>query len=363
MKRKKRIVSFGHMGDYYIAAKPLVQLFGDEVLPSPPITKKTIEKGLKHSPESVCIPFKYNLGNFIESLDKGANVLLQVGGGCRMGYYGEVQKEILKKLGYEFEFYKLVNSHNVIAVSRDIKRIMPGLSYVDIAKAFWISYHKAQAIDEIDVNIRTNIGFEVKKGSFENLYKSFLIALDQTDSVKKVKKMKQEYAVKFQQLEIDKPENPIKVGIVGEIYIVMEPFSNFFVEKQLAKYGIEVHRFISVTGIIHHSFNYDKHIKHLVKKGFPYLTGALGAHGTESVSKAHELAKSGFDGLIHVKPFGCMPEVNAMSALYRISKDYKFPILYFSFDELASETGVKTRLEAFYDMLVMKKRRIHGKAN
>jgi hypothetical protein len=32
------------------------------------------------------------------------------------------------------------------------------------------------------------------------------------------------------------------------------------------------------------------------------------------------------------------------------------PIIYFSFDTLTSETGIKTRLEAFYDMLEMKAR-------
>ena len=77
--------------------------------------------------------------------------------------------------------------------------------------------------------------------------------------------------------------------------------------------------------------------------------------GTESVAKAKMLAEKGFDGLIHIKPFGCMPEVNAMPILQKISKDYKIPILYFSFDSQTSETGVKTRLEAFYDMLIMKK--------
>jgi len=37
------------------------------------------------------------------------------------------------------------------------------------------------------------------------------------------------------------------------------------------------------------------------------------------------------------------------------------PILYFSFDSQTSETGVKTRLEAFNDMLVMKKKAVGEK--
>src|SRR5690348_334991 len=92
----ERIVTFPHMGNYYIAEKTIAKLFGDEVLPPPRITKRTLELGAKHSPESVCIPFKYTLGNFIEALDNGANFILQAGAGCRMGMYGEIQKIILR---------------------------------------------------------------------------------------------------------------------------------------------------------------------------------------------------------------------------------------------------------------------------
>ena len=83
----------------------------------------------------------------------------------------------------------------------------------------------------------------------------------------------------------------------------------------------------------------------------------IGAHGTESVARAQQLIKAGFDGIIHIKPFGCMPEVNAMSVLHNISKDYKVPIIYFSFDSQTSEAGIKTRIEAFHDMLLAKRKR------
>ena len=133
------------------------------------------------------------------------------------------------------------------------------------------------------------------------------------------------------------------------------------VMKELAKKGIEVHRFVTVSSILHEVFSkaflFDKHLRHHKKNARPYLKHHIGAHGTESVAVAHALVKRKFDGLIHIKPFGCMPEVNAMSALHKISKEHKFPIIYFSFDSQSSETGIKTRLEAFYDMLIMKKQK------
>ena len=68
-----RVISFPHMANYHIPIERLIYfMFGEKcvVLPPPPITKKTLELGSAHSPDFVCVPFKYNLGNFIESLEK-----------------------------------------------------------------------------------------------------------------------------------------------------------------------------------------------------------------------------------------------------------------------------------------------------
>ena len=87
------IISFPHMADYYVPAQYLFShITNVKVLTPPKITNKTIELGSKYSPDFVCTPFKYTLGTLIESLEKGANVLIQFGGGCRYGYYHELQR-------------------------------------------------------------------------------------------------------------------------------------------------------------------------------------------------------------------------------------------------------------------------------
>ena len=109
----KKIISFPHVGDYYYPFSKLLTLLTEqEVIIPPPITKKTLELGTKYAPDTVCIPFKYNLGNFIESLNEGANILFTAGGGCRYRYYAEVTETILKDLGYQFTFYKLIKKEN-----------------------------------------------------------------------------------------------------------------------------------------------------------------------------------------------------------------------------------------------------------
>ena len=114
---KDKIISFPHLGDYYIPISFLLKkLTKYKVMIAPPITKKTLELGTINSPNFVCIPFKYNLGNFIESLNNGANIIIQAGGGCRYGYYGEVQEKILSDLGYNFEYYNLVENDCVTLI-------------------------------------------------------------------------------------------------------------------------------------------------------------------------------------------------------------------------------------------------------
>ena len=69
----------------------------------------------------------------------------------------------------------------------------------------------------------------------------------------------------------------------------------------------------------------------------------------------YDSSEKGFDGIVHLKSSGCTPEIDVMPVLQRISSDYHIPILYLSYDSQTSDTGLDTRLEAFYDMLAMKK--------
>ena len=58
-----------------------------------------------------------------------------------------------------------------------------------------------------------------------------------------------------------------------------------------------------------------------------------------------------------MKSSGCTPEIDCMPALQRIGREYGIPMLYLSFDSQTSDTGLDTRLEAFYDMIAMRKAR------
>jgi predicted nucleotide-binding protein (sugar kinase/HSP70/actin superfamily) len=343
------------MGNYHIPIEMMLKLIFKEqkVMTAPKTTKKTLELGSKYSPDFVCVPFKYNLGNYIEALENGANVLIQAGGGCRYGYYAEIQEQILRDLGYEFEFIKLISDKiNPLSLYKICKRLGTKLSFRQFVYTILLIIKMVKIIDILEAYIRENIGFEVTEKSFENVQKQFFEELKKVRSFRDLEKLYKIYDEKFKSIAINKPENCLKVGVIGELYTLMEPFSNYFLEKELAKNKMMVSRYITVTFLL---FEKSRLEKKIIKDAGKYLKYAIGADGTDSVSKGRLLAEKGYDGLIHVKPFGCTPEVNAMPILQNISRDYKIPILYFSFDSQTSETGVKTRLEAFNDMILMKK--------
>ncbi len=353
---KKIIISFPHMGSYYVPTYSLLSriCWNIEILIPQKITKKTMELGEKYSPDFVCTPFKYNLGNFIESLDKGANVLMQAGGGCRFGYYAELQEQILHDLGYEFIFITLFNTKgiNKYEVFKKFKKINPKLKFINFAYHFMLTIKMLGILDDLESKIRRNISFEVNKGEFETIHKNLLKELKYVKNFRHLSEINIKYNENLKNVKIDKNNSKLKVGIIGELYDVMEPFSNFFIEEQLAKMNIEVRRDVTVSYLL---FGKRKAEKELLKTANKYIKYALGADGTESVAHSKEMCENGFDGIIHIKPFGCTPEINAMPILQKISRDYNVPIIYFTFDMQTSETGIKTRLEAFYDMLIMKK--------
>lgn len=356
---KKYIVSFPHIGNYYVPVYNLLKKLIDpdttKILVPEKISKNTIEIGSKVSPEFICIPFKYNMGNYLESLNKGANVLIQAGGGCRYGYYAEIQEQILKDMGYDFIYITLLDPEgvNVINVYNKFKAINPKLKFKDFASYFIFTIKMVNILDEFETYIRENIVFEKNKGQLEKIHANFLKELENINSYKELYGLKKKYFKLAKSVSKDnEKEKYIKIGIVGELYTSMEPFSSLFLEKELAQMGCFSKRYTTVTYLL---FEKGKEQEKLLKETKGYASYALGADGLESVAHTLELANAGYDGIIHIKPFGCTPEINAMPILQRISKDKNIPIIYFTFDSQTSEVGIKTRLEAFYDMLVMRK--------
>lgn len=349
-------IAFPQIGDYYIPATFLLShLFpDDEVISAPKITSRTIEIGTEHAPEFVCTPFKYTLGTMIECLEKGADTLIQLGGGCRYGYYAELQEKILKDLGYDARVLNLVTEGrpSLRRINRLFKQINPRYSKIKMSYYGFITIKMLKYMDIIDDYIRENIGFEIKAGSFESLKEKMLVHFKQIKNYRQLKKAYKFYMRKFRQIKIHKPDNCLKVGIIGELYTIMEPFANYFLEKELAKQQIEIKRFTNAHYLL---VQKEKKFNEYKQYSKEYFTYNLGADASDNIARCKYLCEEDYDGIIHIKSSFCTPEIGAMPIISKIANEYNVPVIFFSFDSATSETGVQTRLEAFYDMLEMRK--------
>lgn len=349
-------ISFPQMGDYKIPVTYLLKhIFDAEIIDPPKITSKTIQIGNSHSPEFVCTPFKYTLGTIIECIQKGANIIIQAGGGCRYGYYFELQQEILKNLGYDITYINLVTKGktDIKKIYKEAKKIDKNINIVKSLYYVFITWMMIVFMDHIDDFIRHNIGFEKEKDSFINLKKKMLKSFSKTTGIFDLTKKYIIFKRKFKKIKIDKQKNTLKVGIIGELYTVMEPFSNYFLEKQLAEYHIEITRFTNVEYLL---FKKSFKIKKYLKKTNDYIKYKMGADAADNIARTKYMCLKKYDGIIHIKSSFCTPEIGAMPIIQKIASDYGVPVIFFSFDANTSEVGIKTRIEAFIDMIERRKK-------
>lgn len=357
----RQLVAFPKLGNYFNPIRKLIiNTTHLKVIETPKITKKTIALGSKNSPDTVCIPFKYNLGNFIEALDKGATVLFQAGGGCRYRYYAEVQETILKDLGYQFTMYQIMEKDRLrfSELYNAMLDLNPYLTRKKLIKEIFSTLLYIYYLDQIDIFIRKKVGFEVKKNSFSKIKENFIKKANKENSIIKLTKLYLKTKKELKKVAINKSKNVIKIGIIGELYTSMEPFSNYELEKLLASFNIEIKRFTNLSYLLWQKKLIEKYMKFKIRK---YCKYTLGADGLDNVYRVKWLKNHKYDGIIHIKPTGCTPEIGAMPIIMNIAKDLNMPIIFLSFDEQTGIEGLNTRIEAFYDLLKIKKEEENGR--
>lgn len=343
------------IGDYHVIGDMLIErCLGYKTMPCPPMTKRTLEIGSRHSPDMICTPFKTTLGNFIEAAELGANVFVMPGAGCRLGFYDILQNQILKDLGYECEMIPLFDYvPNVNRLYKSLNAINPDLTQEKFNHVFETVVRITVDMDLLADTMRRNMAFEDNKGDYERIYKEYLKEAKRAQNAAEAENIGTKYKDKMESIKKNKPERPIRIGIIGEIYIIVEPFLNCHMEKWLAGNGAEIIRPFDLTTMAVSIFTVDEQIKN----SGGYVKYNIGSTANEAVLQAYKMMtddQNQVDGIIHVKPSACSPEITAMTILQNMSRDLNVPVMYLTFDTETSEAGLHTRLEAFCDMIRMK---------
>ena len=365
------VLTFPHIGNTFITAKALLDDLQIPYIIPPFNSQKTLEIGRTYAPEGHCLPFKIFFGNLIEAYELGANTMLIVGGcgPCKLGYFGEM----LKRLAHENSFDIDVITFDIKGVPMEeiikrLKRITNTLNPAKLILAANNAKNIAIALDELSMYCGKTRCIEKNKGSIDRALDELRQAALKTIGSKALTKLIAEYRKKLLGIEtiknIKNELKPLKIGIVGEIYTTNEPFANLQLEKKLGSMGAYTERRVTVSQwIVDHMLKKKLHLRvdeSYLKEAEPYIGAMIGGHTQHTVGNSVIHAKEGFDGIIHIYPLGCMPEIVSQSILPNIENDYDIPIMTLIIDEMTGEAGFDTRLEAFVDLLYKRRRRIQN---
>ena len=202
-----QLFTLPRMGFYTEIFRQLFEGLGCKVLLPPPITQKTIKLGVRNSPDMMCFPYKVTLGCFIEALENGADSLIMYEnsyGTCRYRHYHTIQKQTLEDMCYKFRMYPVTSMHPF----RSIKSIAPQASYQKIIRTLISSYRKMK---------------EMEKARFEY-----------------------------------RKRNDISIGIIGEIYTMLEPAINYDIICKLRNMNVDVHLSVVLSDFIKMALNFLK---------------------------------------------------------------------------------------------------------
>lgn len=355
-------ITFPHMGNVHIAIKTLLTGLKLEVVPPPPVTNRTLELGVKYSPEFACLPLKINVGNFIEAMEKGADTIVMAGGWgpCRFGYYAQVERDILHDLGYSFRMVVLeAPDFQISELLSQLKGLAENASMMEAIRAVRFAWFKLNAVDRMELGLERILPRVIDKDQAVEIYRHGLHEIDQAYTRPEVNRTVDCRLAEMEKL--DQHDQPLlRIGLVGEIYTILEPSCNYDIAEQLGRMNVEVHRSIYTSNWVNDhllgGLAKRSHRKQILNSSQPYLNYFVGGHGQETVGYAVKFARQHFDGIIQIGPLTCMPEIVAQSVLGQVGEQEGIPVMSMYFDEHAGAGGIQTRLEAFVDMLHRKKR-------
>lgn len=365
-KEEKKIkVAFPHMGTIYIAWSLGLRKLGVEPFIPPYTNKKTLSLGTKNSPEAICLPYKLILGNFIEAIENGTDYVAMITspGICRLGEYGSNIKNALHDLGYEAKYIELALYDGIKGLYNFAKELTGRNNPFIILCAIYLTMRTIFVLDDLETALSYYRAREITPGEAEKHFKKSLKYILEATSIKELKQAKKKALIEIAKTEIDKDREILHVDLTGEIFMVLDYFSNQNIERELGKMGVQTRRSLTVGSFLKDAIipkifrKGETHLERAYRMAQPYLMRDIGGDALECVSDVAWASEKGKDGIIHISPFTCMPEIMSQNIFPNMREDCNIPILTLIMDEQTGKAGYITRLEAFVDLMKRRKRK------
>lgn len=359
------------MGTIYIVAASMIRLLGGEVVVPPLTSKKTLSIGTKYSPEAICLPYKLLLGNYIEAIENGAEAVIMISspGICRLGEYSKSIRNALEDLGYDIKYIDIdLYKGKLVELFNCMKAVTGNNNVFQIIKALDLAINKIFAIDDLEKVLAFYRAREITHGQAEKYFNRGLRLIDRAKTKRELDKAIKTTSDDIKMTPVDPDRKVIRVDLTGEIFMVLDSFSNQNLERELGRLGVETRRSMTLGGWIRTAIipkfmrKEETHLERAFKYAKPYLLRDIGGDAIESVSDVVYATKTGIDGIIHLSPFTCMPEIMSQNIFPSLRQDGNVPVLALVLDEQTGRAGYVTRLEAFVDLIKRRRRQVELEA-
>ena len=298
---------------------------GVEIVLSDITTTAIINTGTKYVVSDTCLPIKVYAGHIINLLDKGCEAIFIPS---------------LQSTGYKINNCSKIRGLPEIirnVINRPFTMIEPTLDKTENINFYDFCAETAKALgitDKKEIKKAISFGWEIYDKFMEMTQSgiNYKEALDNAINGKFIKKT----------VDIVKP---LSVVIMGHGYNLFDERISLNLIKKLEKMNVKVYTSLNIPR--------EKSLSALKQLGeVQYWANELELTGTA----AYYLLKKKVDGIIALSAFGCGPDSLMVDEISYHCKEKGMPLIHLTIDEHTGEAGFVTRIEAFIDMLMRKKR-------
>jgi len=304
---------------------------GAEVIVSPETNKKIREIAISAAPDEDCYSTKLYFGHVLYLKDKVDYLFIP-----RFGSNHKVN----------------VGCPKFIGIAEVLRSMFPDLPPI-LRPYFSRSKGGHRSIRLLFIAF--SVGFKFTKNPFKILH-AFRKAIKAYKKYKKNLIINEETLQQWERSEVvlnDPPiiidgDKPLKIALVGHSYVINDGYSSLDIRKKLSEMGADIITSEQIPRDI-----IEKYMDTLdFNMYFDYEREILG-------TIMYFLESKTVDGIIHLMIFGCGPDSVAGEMAARFYKrNPQIQLLQLVFDDLTAEAGLRTRLEAFIDMLKRREKKI-----
>ncbi|MGM0548748.1 MAG: acyl-CoA dehydratase activase-related protein [Bacillota bacterium] len=313
-----------------------------EVIISDSSSRQILDQGVKKSLAEICVPIKVMVGHILNLEQKGVDFIF-------LPRFRSIEKNLVlcpKFLGLpdmvQHSLTKLKTTLIIDQIDSETELIDQYSNHQQLAKALDISEREMKRALKVAAD-------------FWQRYRKLLSAGYLIDNFANIKNIMQlENKIVKAEMELSQPENNfiqapageeiIDIAVIGYVYNLFDNYLNMNIINKLREMGVRIHTFSMIEDKI-----IREELSQLRKPMFWQFTNKLyGA--AEHYLKNEEIA-----GLIHLTAFGCGPDSILGQILEIDAQKYDKSFMTLRIDEQTGASHIITRIEAFIDLLRLKK--------